>query len=1083
MLFDKVEREHILQGIKDFEENGYPNGFGPSSTYDLVHERKTYPPKAIMAYANFHAASRAIERYFKGGDNTECFKVLREQGFKVLPKEQNLALVNVKQEFAQWLLQNAPDSYKKMFLGYSLDSIIEKLTEIDDYIDGIQLYLIDKNNIDETINSIKKKISRKGRAENPEFENYDAAKGSGIPKAVIGKKNYFKFLRESFGNNPTINYWIFQGSPDIYNITNALNGGHLHSWKVAAHKAKINIGDKVIIWQTGKSAGCYALAEVTSQVGKFVEESFELQHYINPPSSEETERVQLKIVKYLTDKPILWSQLKDLPEFSDFKAGNQGTNFTATDKQYNMLIKMADENLFTWVETHKQLTQFLLDKENQQEELINLLESAGATLFNDQNPRGSVLKLEEIDPFTFYCYINKYGSETRLAILQHIARELDISVPTDEKGIPSTNAQKVWLFPYKFNRNNNEIKRLWNFFYAVTSNSLTDDLFNDVLSIRNVARIKLTEALFYVDPENYFPINGPTKPYLEEVLKINPNFTTYSEYKSILELIKSKSDKPFYQLSYEAWQWNKSVSTRVPELKNEGMKDSIALNNILFGPPGTGKTYNTINEALKIIDPIFYEENKENRITLNNRFKELLIKKGNETRGQIAFCTFHQSFSYEDFVEGIKPETKDNKVTYDIQNGIFKNICQLADSNLSALKLRKEDKISWDESEFKRSSFYKLSLGDSQKHEDREIYEFCRDNDLIAIGFGDDKDFTGLNESEIKEWFDDEGYKDSNAQMINYFIHYLKSGNFVLISNGNQYIRALGKVTGEYEYNPNASIRYNHFRKVEWIFTDENIPVEEIYNVGLSQRTIYKIDENKLKQDFFVKQGQSSNDQDEKEKKYVLIIDEINRGNVSSIFGELITLIEPDKRAGKPEELEVILPYSKVPFKVPHNIHIIGTMNTADKSIEALDTALRRRFSFTEMPPKPKLIRTEGSSGEVDGIVEGIDLNLLLTTINNRIEKLIDKDHKIGHSYFLKVNSKASLVHCFENEVIPLLEEYFFGDYGKIGLVLGDSFIEKKGNDFEFADFQGYDNDISEDLKERSVFTIKDTKDWDFNSI
>src|SRR5690606_10945298 len=125
----------------------------------------------------------------------------------------------------------------------------------------------------------------------------------------------------------------------------------------------------------------------------------------------------------------------------------------------------------------------------------------------------------------------------------------------------------------------------------------------------------------------------------------------------------------------------------------------------------------------------------------------------------------------------------------------------------------------------------------------------------------------------------------------------------------------------------------------------------------------------------------------------------------------------------------VMLPYSKDPFKVPHNVFIVGTMNTADRSIEALDTALRRRFSFTEMPPKPKLIETESLSGEVHGVIDGINLKDSLNIINKRIEKLIDKDHKIGHSYFLKVNSKASLINCFKNEVIPLLEEYFFGDY------------------------------------------------------
>lgn len=321
------------------------------------------------------------------------------------------------------------------------------------------------------------------------------------------------------------------------------------------------------------------------------------------------------------------------------------------------------------------------------------------------------------------------------------------------------------------------------------------------------------------------------------------------------------------------------------------------------------------------------------------------------------------------------------------------------------------------------------------------------------------------------------------AQQMNYFIHYLKKGNYVLVSNGNKYIRALGKVTGDYEYWEDSPIHYNHFRKVEWLFVDELIPIKELYERGLSQRTIYKIDGSALKKDFFTNQGQQEVIEAKEDKKFVLIIDEINRGNISSIFGELITLIEKDKRAGNDEEIEVTLPYSKELFKVPNNVYLIGTMNTADRSIEALDTALRRRFSFKEFPPKPYLIKTEGSSSKFNGIIEEIDLEKLLNTINSRIEKLIDKDHSIGHSYFLKVDNKKKLIHAFKNEIIPLLEEYFFGDYGKIGLILGSSFVEKINHDFSFALFTEYDSDIQADLKEKAVFRIREASQWDFSKI
>lgn len=205
-------------------------------------------------------------------------------------------------------------------------------------------------------------------------------------------------------------------------------------------------------------------------------------------------------------------------------------------------------------------------------------------------------------------------------------------------------------------------------------------------------------------------------------------------------------------------------------------------------------------------------------------------------------------------------------------------------------------------------------------------------------------------------------------------------------------------------------------------------------------------------------------------KNYVLIIDEINRGNVSQIFGELITLIEEDKRQGKPEALKVTLPYSKEPFIVPPNLYIIGTMNTADRSVEALDTALRRRFSFTEMPPLYHLDGLQYDYADTTG-------KDILQTINKRIEKLLDRDHLIGHSYFLIKDGqepKTKLIDSFYRNIIPLLQEYFFGDYAKIGAVLGKGFVKAKEQSNEqnlFADFDEFD---AADFSEKPVYEIVD---------
>ena len=288
-----------------------------------------------------------------------------------------------------------------------------------------------------------------------------------------------------------------------------------------------------------------------------------------------------------------------------------------------------------------------------------------------------------------------------------------------------------------------------------------------------------------------------------------------------------------------------------PAIAEEHVEDSqlspnnsaMSLNQILYGPPGTGKTYNTVSLAVDILEPGIPDWK-----TKKTRFDEYIKD------GRIVFTTFHQSMSYEDFVEGIKPDVNNGQIVYSVKSGIFKSLCERAEKDIQ------------------------------------------------------------------------------NA--------------------------------------------------------------------------------------------------------YVMIIDEINRGNVSQIFGELITLLEEDKRLGNEAELKVKMPYShsQKEFGVPKNLYIIGTMNTADRSVEALDSALRRRFCFTEMMPRPELL-TE--------TIDGIALRDVLGIINRRIVVLKDREHQIGHSYFINVKDKLSLKGVFKNNIIPLLQEYFYGNYDYIRLVLGDGFVEQ----------------------------------------
>lgn len=540
-----------------------------------------------------------------------------------------------------------------------------------------------------------------------------------------------------------------------------------------------------------------------------------------------------------------------------------------------------------------------------------------------------------------------------------------------------------------------------------------------------------------------------------------PNFrsTCYYVKPQEIELANDHLFLPFFDTKFV---YRDTEGEVLNEQYSNSTNNITMLNTILYGPPGTGKTFHTINEAIAIIEPDFDFEDKS-RDEIKDKYNQLV------KAGHIEFCTFHQSMSYEDFIEGIKPVKPgagDTYLKYEIKDGIMKRLAKQA-----AYVPEPQTKVfSISDQEFTKAQFYKMSLGDSKDTADDAIFQYCMDNGYLALGWGDNIDFTGKSESEITKMGSNKEIEKYEAQAVNYFIHAIKKENYVIISNGNLFLRAIGKVIGNYEFKGDSPIRYHQFRKVEWILKDVNIPVEELYDKIFSQQSIYQLNKREIKKEFFVKaEAKDISAAPPKPKNYVLIIDEINRGNVSSIFGELITLIEDDKRAGKPEALDILLPYSGEKFSIPSNLHIIGTMNTADRSVEALDTALRRRFGFKFMPPEPNILRNNDGS---EKMVNGISLKKLLETINERIAYLLDEDHQIGHSYFydLADNDVDGLIAAFRNKIIPLLKEYFYNDYEKIMLVLGSSFVTEQKKSPIFAGNKKSDID-------RSVFVVKDIED------
>jgi hypothetical protein len=455
-------------------------------------------------------------------------------------------------------------------------------------------------------------------------------------------------------------------------------------------------------------------------------------------------------------------------------------------------------------------------------------------------------------------------------------------------------------------------------------------------------------------------------------------------------------------------------------------------NLVLYGPPGTGKTYQAIAEAVRLCDGVVPTE----RGSLNRRFRQL------QETGRIEVVTFHQSYSYEEFVEGIRPEIKDNddesaaaSIGYSVRDGLFKRLCQTA-QRVEARSPRREPGAM----EVESARVWKMSLCDSTKPEEAPILADCFENGRIALGWGGSRNFKGATTKDavferIRADKSDIKLTDYEVLAVHTFHNVMQVGDLVVASEGLSKIRAIGRVTGDAYLAPDAgkAAGFSQLRPVEWLvqFTP-SLPNDRILTKKFSQRTIYELSPPVLREEAL--RSILMDQRPGQRPDCVLVIDEINRGNVSKILGELITLLEPDKRLGMPNELMVRLPYSGEEFGVPAAVHVVGTMNTADRSIAFLDAALRRRFTFREILPDLDVLRsTVGKAG----VVGSIDIAALLEAVNTRVEALYDRDHVIGHAYFLGCASLEDVRRVLVERIIPLLQEYFHDDWARLCAVLG----------------------------------------------
>lgn len=680
---------------------------------------------------------------------------------------------------------------------------------------------------------------------------------------------------------------------------------------------------------------------------------------------------------------------------------------------------------FTWIPFYKELAEKLLQYKTDRSSLLKQIydhrDEFLAAYLHDEGGESDLCK--DIDPFTTFGLFNRQiNFENRLNTAEKFKELFGVSSdsPKDFEGIPVLNNWKSFFFGLKSRRGKNDIQNLWNLFEKVVSNKDFEEEYNIVIK-QFLIKINITMGLFWIRPKDFLAFDSTNRAYMKNEYGIAlPSYAPeYSEYRSILDDIKHKmesgeiKEKTFYEISANANSGSPKTSSGLSWYDSSVQTWKRRKNMVLYGAPGTGKTYDVPEFSVRLCDPGF-NANEASRDELVERYNMLKQEK------RIAFTTFHQSMDYEDWLEGLRPVINDNnQVTYEVEKGIFKILCEDAerpivkDKNIGIA----ENAVVW-----------KVSLAGTG---DNPVRSDCMKNGYVRIGW----DGYGPVISEETDWSIHNG---EGKQILDAFINKMKVGDIVMSCYSSRTIDAIGVVTGEYEYHNELQI-YKRVRKVNWLLSGIN---EDIIDINDSKTmtlgTVYRLNSISLDNvKSILEKYQTPTTMEENTKPYVMVIDELNRGNVSKIFGELITLLEADKRKGCINAESVILPYTKKPFQIPKNVYIISTMNTADRSLGTLDYAIRRRFTF--IAEKPYVLETKDFNYELFKQVSKLfidnfeeyeesewEKNFKLIPAETLSDEYKPEDVWIGHSYFLMNDENGE--DCTNDrilyEIIPLLQEY-----------------------------------------------------------
>lgn len=741
--------------------------------------------------------------------------------------------------------------------------------------------------------------------------------------------------------------------------------------------------------------------------------------YLEAPLAKTENRYEhfLRLLRPLVDVVSQDTEIQQI--FQTLSRDNESSNLLTAQTilwcMQNDWDKINKTPMFTWIPFYEEVATKLLQYKDNRKGLLDWAykELQGYTnALHDGNKQFS-----DIDPFTILGLFNRSQSRnSRETVISRFKDFFMVSaeLPKDYDGIPVLNAQNS-----NFIANTGDPKyksgcedAIWNLLDAVVNSKPDIEKWFNIVSELPYVRFKMSMALFWVRPYDYLALDKNNRNRLAELgIVVGNKMPHYKEYCAILDQLRSLmrsgkvKEQDFPSFSNSAWD-----SIEEDDFDPYGRIMQVwkqKKNIILQGAPGTGKTYAVPECVVRLCNGL--DEGVYDRDSIMEEYKQLVKDH------RVAFTTFHQSMDYESFIEGIKANVNEEDtsvVTYNVEPGIFKTLCEDARnaSLMNANKLGLND----------NPSIWKVSL---QGTGDNPTRKECLANNHIRIGWdvygeviSEDTDFTAKGKS-----------------VLDAFYNKMQIGDIVLSCYSSRTIDAIGVVTSE-AYFDSKFEEYKRVRDVKWLVKFDKSHTVNIQKMNggkvMTLGTVYRLNAISLEEVMSIltdNKVKISSRREPEEIPYVLVIDEINRGNVSKIFGELITLLEADKRSGEENEISVKLPYSTTPFSVPSNVYIIGTMNTADRSVGYIDYAIRRRFAFETVKANSNgQIATHYS--EIANEELGVTAQELFDAIQQFVEEHISPDFDaedlmIGHSYFM-AEDETALELKIEYEIRPLLIEY-----------------------------------------------------------